>query len=661
VLLVMDNCEHLVAGAAALVDRLLARCARLRVLATSREPLGIDGEHLAIVAPLGLPETGQDPAQALTHPSVQLFADRAAATSEGFAVDDDTVGAVIEICRRLDGLPLAIELAAARLRSLPVAQVAARLDDRFRLLTGGSRTALERQRTLRAVVDWSWDLLSEPERLLAARLAVFPAGVTPETAAAVCAGLGVPEDDVLDLLGALVDRSLLVLADPVAPRYRMLETLREYGIEKLGHDGDLARLRTAHARYFAQLADDADAQLRGPEQVGWFRKLGAERDNVLAALRWLCDDGDEVRALRLAVSLGWYWLLAGGSSEALGSLRLALAVEGEENELDRLIADRIVHVSDLMSQPASDDDEEDADRWGVLAALERLATMDLSPRPMLGTVMPVLALFFEAERAEALLDDARAHADPWVRASVPLILAEVAQNEGDVDEMRVRLAEADAAFHEVGDRWALAIVLSSLGLLRIFDADLEGAADACSKRRRCWTSWAHSATARTSTCASPTCASARATSTPRASTRRRCSTTATAPTSGRRWRSARKPTSPTSQATARARSPCRGARWRSRAAPRTAAPTAATRARCSVRPARRSSASTATPTGRRSCCAPRTRTPSRPRTCRSSRWWASSSRTRPAGRAGRPTAPRSSPQPRRCAAPRMRPIRTSRP
>ncbi len=480
-LLVMDNCEHLVAAAAALVDRLLAHCPRLRVVATSREPLGIDGEHLAIVPPLGLPEGGMVPAAALEHPSVQLFADRAAAASAGFAVDEGSVEAVIEICRRLDGLPLAIELAAARLRSLPVTQVAARLDDRFRLLTGGSRTALERQRTLRAVVDWSWDLLTEPERLLAQRVAVFPAGITPETAAAVCSGDGVPEDDVLDLLGALVDRSLLVIADPVAPRYRMLETLREYGIEKLGHAGDLARMRTAHAHYFAQLVDDADAHVRGPDQIPWFRKVSVERDNVLAALRWLCDDGDAPRALRLAVSLGWFWILSGGSTDGLGSLRLALAVPGEGNELDRLIAERVVHVADLMTGPAGPGEEAgdyDADRWGLVAALDQLATMDLSSRPLLGAVMPIVALFFESERATGLLDDARRHPDPWVRASVPLILAEVAQNEGQVDDMRVHLADANEAFHEVGDRWALAIVLSSLALLRSLDGDLDGAAGA---------------------------------------------------------------------------------------------------------------------------------------------------------------------------------------
>ena len=175
-LIVLDNCEHLVEAAAHTAGELLARCPDLRILATSREPLGITGEALAPVAPLGLPPAGATPELALEHPAVRLLADRAAAVRPGFAVDEVTVGPMVEICRRLDGLPLAIELAAARLRSLPVEEVAARLDDRFRLLTGGSRTALPRHRTLRAVVAWSWDLLEPAERQLADRLAVFPGG-----------------------------------------------------------------------------------------------------------------------------------------------------------------------------------------------------------------------------------------------------------------------------------------------------------------------------------------------------------------------------------------------------------------------------------------------------------------------------------------------------
>ncbi len=218
-LLLLDNCEHLIEACAHLADALLAHCPRLRIIATSREPLAITGESLLPISPLGLPEPGIPAASALLYPAVQLFAERAAAVSPDFAITEDTVGPVVDIVRRLDGMPLAIELAAARLRTLPLPEVSRRLSDRFRLLTGGSRTALPRHRTLQAVVEWSWDLLSLAERLLAERFAVFPAGATPDAVAAVCADPGGPapggpagEIDpaaVDDLLSSLVDKSLL--------------------------------------------------------------------------------------------------------------------------------------------------------------------------------------------------------------------------------------------------------------------------------------------------------------------------------------------------------------------------------------------------------------------------------------------------------------------
>src|SRR5215831_14933131 len=202
-LIVLDNCEHLLDATARLAEDLLGRCPRLRVLVTSREPLGILGEALCPVAPLVVPEPGA--VDAAASPAVRLFADRATAVRPDFAVTFDNIAAVADICRRLDGLPLAIELAAARLRTLPLEQVAARLDDRFRLLTGGSRTALPRHRTLRAAVEWSWSLLDGEERRLLERLAVFPAGISPEAAASV----GGPVEAVPDVLAGLVDRSLL--------------------------------------------------------------------------------------------------------------------------------------------------------------------------------------------------------------------------------------------------------------------------------------------------------------------------------------------------------------------------------------------------------------------------------------------------------------------
>ena len=269
-LLVLDNCEHLIDACAHLADELLSHCPGLRIVATSREPLGITGESLLSIAPLSQPMPGVPAQEAVGFPAVRLFAERAAAVSPGFEVNDETVALVIDIVRRLDGLPLAIELAAARLRTLPLAEIARRLNDRFRLLTGGSRTALPRHRTLRAVVEWSWDLLTPEERLLAERFAVFPAGATPAAVAVVCAGPGgaataagrarVDPADVDDLLSSLVDKSLLqpVREAPGAAareaggtRLRMLETVREYGSEQLAGRGELAELLRRHAVHYS--------------------------------------------------------------------------------------------------------------------------------------------------------------------------------------------------------------------------------------------------------------------------------------------------------------------------------------------------------------------------------------------------------------------------
>ncbi|HEX5926850.1 MAG TPA: BTAD domain-containing putative transcriptional regulator [Baekduia sp.] len=475
-LVILDNCEHLLDATAVLADLLLAQCPALRILATSREPLGIAGEHLAQVPPLGLPPTDASPEEALAHPAVRLFADRAAAAAPDFAVDATTVAAVVEICRRLDGLPLAIELAAARLRSLSAAQIAARLDDRFRLLTGGSRAALPRQRTLRAVVDWSWDLLSEPERALARRIAVFPAGVTAASAAAVGVGAHVGDDDVPELLAALVDRSLLTLVDREHGRYRMLETIREYGIERLEEAGELADVRTAHARHFAALVEEADPQLRRREQLTWFSRLQAERENVLSALRWLAEIGDAAAALKLAVSSCWFWLLASSQSDATAALRVAVAVPGGADLLDRLIAESILSLGD------DETEAELRERMGEI--LDRLDTMDLTARPIAVAALPVLAwVTGSPEHGEVLFDAARAHPDPWVRATVPLALGHDAENRGDLPAVREHLTTALVAFRAIGDRWGLNATLLSIGGLCLLEEDLDGAARALEEAR----------------------------------------------------------------------------------------------------------------------------------------------------------------------------------
>jgi predicted ATPase/DNA-binding SARP family transcriptional activator len=276
-LLVLDNCEHLVAAAARLAGRVLAACPQVRVLATSREPLGITGEALWTVGPLTLPpdpavtsngtERAGSPAPAISeYASVRLLAQRARAVLPGFEVTAANALAVARICRALDGMPLAIELAAARLRTLSPDQVAARLDDRFGLLTGGSRIALPRHQTLRAVVDWSWDLLDEAEQVLWRRFATFAGGATLEAAEQVCAGSVIAPGQLLDRLTALADKSLLsVRHGPQGPRYRMLEIIRAYGLERLAEAGERDALRQAHARYFTRLAEVSQEYLRGAD------------------------------------------------------------------------------------------------------------------------------------------------------------------------------------------------------------------------------------------------------------------------------------------------------------------------------------------------------------------------------------------------------------
>ncbi|WP_405741495.1 winged helix-turn-helix domain-containing protein [Streptomyces sp. NBC_01525] len=297
-LLILDNCEHVIGAAAALAERLLADCPGVTVLATSREPLAVPGEVLRPVEPL------PDPV------ALRLLADRGAVARPGFRAADDPA-ACAEICRRLDGLPLAIELAAARLRMLSPRQLADRLDDRFRLLTSGSRTALPRQQTLRAVVDWSWDLLDAPERAVLRRLSVFAGGWDPELAEEVCAGDGAGRREVAAVLGSLIDKSLVVAA-PAADgrmRHRLLETVAEYAGERLDEAGERAAAERRHLVAHRELARTADPLLRGPGQRAWLERLELEHDNLRTALRRAVAASDEHEALCLVLSLQWFWTL----------------------------------------------------------------------------------------------------------------------------------------------------------------------------------------------------------------------------------------------------------------------------------------------------------------------------------------------------------------
>ena len=314
-LLVLDNCEHLIAGCAQAAEALLRRCPQLAILASSREPLSIAGETIWAVPSLTVPESYRSVEEAdfdtlAQLEAVQLFVERAAAVRPDFALTQDNARLIAKLCWRLDGIPLAIELAAARVKVLTLAQILTRLDDRFRLLSGGSRTALPRQQTLGALIDWSYDLLSEPERILLRRLAVFVAGRTLEMAEEVCSGDGLDRRDIFDLLCALVDKSLAMIepGPDGEPRYTMLESVWDYADEKLIQHGETARYRSRHLDYFTRFAEEAEPGLAGPEQKTWLDRLSTEHYNFNFALRWSVENPEGVeRGLRLAGALIRYW------------------------------------------------------------------------------------------------------------------------------------------------------------------------------------------------------------------------------------------------------------------------------------------------------------------------------------------------------------------
>ncbi|MGN9781737.1 AfsR/SARP family transcriptional regulator [Nonomuraea sp. ZG12] len=473
-LLVVDNCEHLIDAVAHLVAALLPRCAGLRVLATSREPLAIDGEALVPLGPLALPDPGDGLDDLRRSASVRLFTERAAAVRPGFGIDERTRADVVRLVRGLDGMPLALELAAARLRTLSLAELAAGLSDRFRLLTTGSRTASPRHRTLRAVIAWSWDLLSENERTVAERVSVLPGGVTPESAAAVCAGTTVLPGEVPELLAALVDKSLLQLA-PDAGRYRMLETLREYGIERLADQGALDAVRDLAARHLADLVAREEPLLRGPDQLAALRVLRTEYDNALAALRHLCDTGNATAAVTLAMDLSWYWQILGRHADAVYWQGEALALPAAGHTLDRDTAETVFLLNRINARSPLTAERLHENETALRALADRLLAHPSLPG--FAGVLAAITLHFlrEHEASRALVQRLADGPDVWLSGLAHMFRASFAEDQGDLDQVRVDVAAALDAFGRAGDRWGLATALPMRALLRQYDGDLDGA------------------------------------------------------------------------------------------------------------------------------------------------------------------------------------------
>ncbi|MGW0060385.1 BTAD domain-containing putative transcriptional regulator [Streptosporangium sandarakinum] len=461
-LLILDNCEHVIEAAAAFADRLLGECRSLRILATSREPLGITGEVLWQVEPLALPAKEAGPSDAGASPAVRLLRDRAGLVRKDIGADAHTLSAMARICRALDGMPLAIELAAARLRTMSVGQLAHRLDDRFRLLTGGSRTALPRHRTLRAVVDWSWDLLTEAERRVLRRLSVFSGGASLEAAERVCGDETLAGEQVLDLLTALVEKSLLLAEGDGAPRYRMLDTIGEYAAHRLAEAGETERTRRAHLACFTELAETAEPHLRGAGQLEWLAVLRAEHDNITAALRRAIAEGWAEEAMRLVSAVGWYWFLSGHRAEGA---ELSVAAASLPDEVPGAVPDEVRATAYLIvtvfatSGPGRD--QYQAREW-ILRA-HRLTRRGGHRNPLLGFVAPLERMLREPAEFLPAFEPLIAGDDPWVRAQARLTRGRLRlTHDGDETGVDVDAGIALAEFRALGDRSGISLALAFL-------------------------------------------------------------------------------------------------------------------------------------------------------------------------------------------------------
>jgi predicted ATPase/DNA-binding SARP family transcriptional activator len=463
-LVVLDNCEHVIDQAAALVDTLAGAVPGLRLIATSREPLGVPGEVMAPVGGLAVAA------------AVELFVDRARAVQPGFAADGHTRPVIEDVCRRLDGLPLAVELAAARLRALTLTTLAERLDDRFRLLTGGARTALPRQQTLRAVVDWSYDLLFEDERRLFARLSVFVGGCELAAAEAVCADDEVPHGEILDVLSRLVDKSLV--AAPSAgreARFTQLQTLWQYGRDRLDESGEVDAMRASHGAYYRQIAEEAYEGVRGATGPMWRERLSSESGNLRSALDWFIAAGDADAALSLTSGMAWLWFINSDFVEGARWLGDALGPKDPRRpELGAIAHAWHGFFMGMSSSPAT----------GALECEAAAAALRPSDDPVrlaeaLVCYGAVLVRANEFGRSLEVLGEAhdllQRAGDTWLLAVHDLMVAWNLFSVGRLEDAETAARSSVERFDAQGETWAVISPLIALAAIAEARGDLDGA------------------------------------------------------------------------------------------------------------------------------------------------------------------------------------------
>jgi predicted ATPase/DNA-binding SARP family transcriptional activator len=472
VLLLLDNCEHLVGACAQLAEQWLSACPHLRILATSREALRIGGETAWLVPSLSLPEahSASTVEGLMPYESIRLFVERAAMVLPTFRLTAANGPLVAQICRRLDGIPLAIELAAARVKVLTAEQIAARLDDVFQLLTAGRRTALLRHQTLRAAIDWSYDLLSARERVLFRRLAVFAGGWTLEAAEAVCAGDGLEADDVLDVLSHLVDKSLIAVTQDGATRYHLLETVQQYAYEKLREAGEVEAVRWQHASFFLKLAKTAAAKAASPHRRAWLDRLEIEHDNLRAALGWARGSRQAEIALDLAGSLINFWYFRGYLGEAREWFEAALALRDALPRKDLTRAKALFGAGSMAFGQG--------DYVAARARLEESVALGRrlgdEGRPVLANALTRLGIVMELlgdhHAGRSLFEEGLAiYREVGDRWGLALGLYSAAMTtffvHPDSASLRSMFEESLALFQALGDKWGISMVLSGLGHL----------------------------------------------------------------------------------------------------------------------------------------------------------------------------------------------------
>jgi predicted ATPase/DNA-binding CsgD family transcriptional regulator len=487
ILLVVDNCEHLIDAAARLVEALLRSCPRLVVLATSREPLGTSGEAVWQVGPLSVPDAsgGSTAEDLMRYEAVRLFVERARSALPGFELTGENAGAVARVCRKLEGIPLAIELATARMGPLAVEQVAQRLEDSLDVLSSAGQGAAPRQQTLRATLDWSHKLLSEAEQTLFKRLSVFAGGWTLEAAETVGSGGGVEESDVLDLLGELVDKSLVVAGASTgsAVRYRMLEPIRQYAREKLEQGEDVDEVKTVHVAYFLQLAEEAEPELDGPQQRLWVERLEGEHDNLRETLSWALESEESELALRLGAALWRFWFARRYHSEGTKWLDQILACTDSTASPTRV---KVIEGTGLLAQRQGD-----VQRAEVIYQEMLELSLALGDKGNAATALNSLGTLAvtrgDNERARALLEENLAvlrelHDEPNAATTLKRyhalnLLGILAINEeGDLVRGAALWEESLTLAREAGDIIEVGSTLTNLGYAALLQRDNERAA-----------------------------------------------------------------------------------------------------------------------------------------------------------------------------------------